>query len=198
MRKWPFVLGLGAGIAVMSLLLLVMHGSAEGALQQNLEVFQVESARIGQALEELSEQVAGLSQEGLSDDEIVSMASAMGMSFAEPEALLDASGDYSYEEQADYEEEPDFSELLIPAQAPALPSPSVHQEYTYYMVLQIASGANLSGIVSQLYETGVIDDEEAFTQFVIEQGSAGRLLAGTRYIARDAGFEEILQALTSN
>lgn len=202
LRKWSFVLGLGIGIALMSLIMFLMQGAATQAQQQALMAFLEDNEiRINEAMEELMEELIGElaqdSAETLSQDEIISAAMDLGMMF-------EAQPDITQPAEASEEIDEDEDEVVVqqaPTPQPASSPPPAAVNLAEILpqgenvVLDIQPGSSATSISLVLQQNGLINNQQEFLSFLIENEADGLLGSGRYEIVRGSTFEEILEIL---
>ncbi|MDR2939339.1 MAG: endolytic transglycosylase MltG [Clostridiales bacterium] len=178
MKKYNFIIGLGTGLIFSSLLIFIVYNTE----RKNIEAAQ-ENHNIVQTV---------------SNDEIIFKAKELGMVFADEleaaQVPLDKVADG--QQVASNQSMPaEMADTLIEAEA--LPAAdNFGQAAGNKITIDIPKGFSSAEIVSILKDNGVIQDEQAFTQYLVDNESTKKLSYGEYEFTEGMDFEEILNILS--
>ena len=182
MNKKSFTMGLGVGIILVSIIFYFLYG--------------IESKNLLTKAELRDEEIIIRANElGLfapiehTDDDIITRALALGMSFASeaPETAAELPGDNTEQiETGQVETE------QIETKAPAVPLPDGMIAFT------IPKGSNSNEVSEILYKSGVIDDLDGFKSYVTDRNMSKNIIYGDYQLPAGADYGDILNSIARN
>lgn len=193
MKLKYYLRGAGIGVIVTTLILMIAFHTSAGKEEEKTIPETEQSLTIAEAL---------------SEKEATEEASARETEAAEESAPAEteneAAVDKKQENEAASEEEK--TETIAEEEAPAEPEDieqpqEPDQETTgelRFVEFRIYAGQSPGAVSKSLYDAGIIDDEDAFYRYLVDNGLNDLLEIGTFSVPEGGEFSEIAKILTTN
>ena len=181
-----YVLGLGTGVIIMSVIFFAVYTADASAEKETVyeamtdEEIRQQAVRMGMV--QLSDIPEAAPQAEITDTEIIGRALDLGMAFpAETEAISETN------------EETEGSAMPAESAEPEEPEETVTvEDASGFFVVDIPRGSGSTNVSRILAEAGVIEDAEEFNRFIVSQNRATALQFGRFEIPKGISHADLL------